>query len=280
MSRSTARKQVLLYFALVLGLSYLIWGPIAAFRIPTISFVSSTKGPLWAIIGFILVGFFPSTIALVLTGLWEGRQGLRQMGRRVIQFNIGGRWYLASVLLVVIATLGQIGISAIRGQSFDFSLFLKQLGSFLPLIILGPISEELGWRGYAQDRLERLISPILAAVMIGVVWAFWHLPLFFMVGTAQYENGLPFLPFLITLTTLSIVFAWLHQHTARSIWTAIFFHWIYTCAGQVVSSGIPQTTQNAWFSCIPYVVIAGLVMLVWKRGFEGEKVPANPALLG
>jgi uncharacterized protein len=275
MSQTTARKQVIWFFALTLGLSYLIWGPIAAFRIPTISFVSDTRGPLWAIIGFILVGFFPSIIALVLTGIWEGRQGLRRMGRRIVQFNIGWRWYLAAVLIIVIATLGQIGIARLRGQSFDFSLFIKQLGSFLPLIILGPLSEELGWRGYAQDRLERLFSPILAAVVLGFLWACWHLPLFFMVGTAQYENGIPFLPFLFTLMAISIAFAWLHHHTGGSIWTAIFFHWIYTCAGQVIASGIPQTPQNAWFSCIPYVIIAGLVVQVWKSGLQGAEYSTN-----
>jgi membrane protease YdiL (CAAX protease family) len=266
MPRARVYKEVLAYFALTLGLSYLIWGPIAAFQIPTISFVSNIRGPLWAIIGFVLVGFFPSGVALLLTGVWEGRAGLRQMGQRVIQFKLGWRAYLAAVLIVLAATLGQIGIHVLLGGSFDARLFLQQLGSFPALLILGSLSEELGWRGYAQERLQQFFSPILSAGLLGTLWACWHLPLFFMAGTSQHENSIPFLPFLITLVCLSIAFAWLYQQTRRSIWGAIFLHWIYTYAAQVMSTGIPQTPQNAWLACIPYIIIAGLFALLWKDG--------------
>ncbi len=276
MDRITAVKQVGIFFAITLGLSlFVFWGPLALFQIPTISFVSSTKGPVWAIILFILGGFVPSLVGLLLTGIWEGRAGLRRMGRRVIQFNIGWRWYLAAFVITAFVSLGQIITGQLLGISFDPSLFVQQLSSFLPLIILGPLSEELGWRGYAQDRLQKLFGPVLAGVVLGILWALWHLPLFYMPGTAQHALGLPFLPFVLTLVSLFVIFAWLHTQTGASIWTAIFFHWIYTYASQVISSGLGQNQVYNWLVCVPYLIVAGLTLAFWKkRSQAAEMEPA------
>ena len=70
-------------------------------------------------------------------------------------------------------------------------LFLAQLGSFLPLLIIGPLSEEIGWRGYALERLQTRWNALTSSLIVGLVWALWHLPLFMMVGTSQYEFGRP-----------------------------------------------------------------------------------------
>jgi hypothetical protein len=84
------------------------WGPLALFRIPTISFVSNIHGPTWAIALFIVGGFVPSLVAVALTWIREGKPGLRQLGRQIIQFNIGWRWYLAAVLAVLLPTTEQL----------------------------------------------------------------------------------------------------------------------------------------------------------------------------
>ena len=134
------------------------------FQVPTISFVSDVRGPIWAIALFILGGFVPSTVALALTWRWEGRAGLKQLWRRMSHVKIGWRWYLTAVALIALGTVGQILILRLLGHTFDLSLFVAQLPSALPLIVLGPLSEELGWRGYAQDRLQTRWNPLIAAV--------------------------------------------------------------------------------------------------------------------
>jgi hypothetical protein len=75
--------------------------------------------------------------------------------------------------------------------------------------------------------------------------------------------GLPFLPFLGTLVALSVSFTWLHNQTGGSIWTAIFFHWIYTCAGQVIFSAVSEYPSFHWYAMIPYVLIAIAVAFLW-----------------
>lgn len=257
-------KQVILFFGLTLGLSYFVfWGPLALFQIPTISFVRGTTGPVWAIALFIVGGFVPSLVAIFLTWKGEGLPGLQQLGRRVIQFNIGWRWYLAAVAIVISSTVGQLVIIQLLDQTFDLALFLAQLGSALPLIILGPLSEELGWRGYALDRLQTKWNALISGTMVGIIWGLWHLPLFRMVGTSQHELEIPFTGFLCGVTALSILFTWLHNNTGGSIWTAIFFHWIYTYAAQVIASGVTRSSLYNWLEYVPYILIAVVVVAVW-----------------
>lgn len=277
MDRNTASKEIAIFFAITLGASFFVfWGPLALFKIPTISFVSQVRGPWWAISLFLIGGFVPSITSLFLTWKWEGVKGLHRLGRRVFQIKIGWLWYLVAVVIVLFGSTGEIIISRLVNRNpFDLTLFVQQLGSFLPLLIIGPLSEEIGWRGYAQDRLQKIFDPILASVILGVFWALWHLPLFFIVGAAQHELGLPFLPFLFTLAALSVCYGWLHNNTDRSIWTAIFFHWVYTYFSQVVSTGTGQTILFSWLKCIPYVIAAALVIAAWKTSSQPEMKEAR-----
>ena len=117
--QSNPVKETCIFFAVTLGVCYLVlWGPLIVFEIPASSFVSSVKGPGWALGLMLLGGFVPSVVALVLTGLKEGHAGLKQMWLRTIQVKIGWRWYLAAVGLVVLGSTGQITLNYIFGHSF------------------------------------------------------------------------------------------------------------------------------------------------------------------
>jgi membrane protease YdiL (CAAX protease family) len=258
-------KEAYVFLGLTLALSWFVfWGPLALFKIPAISFVSEVKGPAWAIPLFFVGGFVPSLLAIFLTWKKEGTAGLRHLGRRIVQVNIGWRWYLAAVLVVILATMVQLVIISLMGQAFDMTLFVAQLGSLLPLLIIGPLSEEIGWRGYALGRLQTRWNALTSSLIVGLVWALWHLPLFMMVGTSQHELGIPFMPFLIELTASSILYTWLYNNTKQSLWSAILLHWLYTYAAQVLSSGVTRSPLYNWLEYLPYVVIAIFVVLIWK----------------
>jgi uncharacterized protein len=279
MQKTNALKEVFLFFGLTLGLSYLVfWGPLAVFQIPAGSFVSEVRGSVWAIALFITGGFVPSLVAVLLTWQQQGPSGLRQLGRRIIQFNIGWQWYLAAVAVVIIATVGQLVVMGLLGQTFDLTLFLAQLGSVTPLLILGPLSEEIGWRGYAVDRLQTRWNALVSSLIVGLVWGLWHGPLFLIVGTSFHESAIPFLGFLAGFMALSILFTWLHNNTRGSIWTAIFFHWIYSYFAQVLASGVTRSPLYNWVEYLPYLVVAVIVVMVWKPfggSFKSRLYPAG-----
>jgi membrane protease YdiL (CAAX protease family) len=257
-------KEAYVFLGLTLVLSWFVfWGPLALFKIPAISFVSDVKGPSWAIALFIIGGFVPSLLAIFLTWKKEGVSGLRLLGRRILQFKLGWRWYVFTFLIVIAGTAGQLTINKLLGNTFPGSLFLAQLGNFLPLLILGPLSEEIGWRGYALGRLQTRWNALISSLIIGLVWSLWHLPLFLMVGTSQHELGLPFIGFLVGFMANSVLYTWLYNNTKQSLWSAILFHWLFSYATQVVISGVIRSPLYNWLEYLPYVIMVLFVLIIW-----------------
>jgi membrane protease YdiL (CAAX protease family) len=272
-------NQAYVFFGLTLCLSWFVfWGPLAVLRVTTISFVDQSRGPAWAIVLFVVGGFVPSLVAIALTALWEGRLGLSGLFRRVVQFRLGLRWYAAIIGTVAVGTAAQIAVVYALGGTFDWGVFVAQLGSVLPLLVLGPLSEELGWRGYALDKLQTRGTALVSSVIVGAVWALWHLPLFYMVGSSQSVLDLPFLGFAVGVIALSILYTWFYNNTGRSIWSAIFFHWVYTFAAQVMASGITRTSAYNWLEYVPYVLIALVVVALYgpTRLVRSESAVTRP----
>ncbi|PKN88378.1 MAG: hypothetical protein CVU46_01020 [Chloroflexi bacterium HGW-Chloroflexi-8] len=264
MKNSIKATEAYVFLGLTLVLSWFVfWGPLAFFKVTAISFVRDDQGPWWAITLFIIGGFVPSLLAILLTWKKEGKTGLRTLGRRILQFKLGWRWYVFIFLIVIVGTAGQLTINNLLGNTFPGSLFLAQLGNFLPLLILGPLSEEIGWRGYALGRLQTRWNALISSLIIGVIWALWHLPLFFMAGTSLHELALPFVGFLVGLMANSVFYTWLYDNTKHSLWSAILFHWLYTYAAQVVSSGVTRSPLYNWLECVPYVLIVLVVLIIW-----------------
>ena len=117
-------REVYAFLGLTLALSYFVfWGPLALFKIPTISFVSDVKGPSWAITLFLVGGFVPSLLAIFLTWNKEGVSGLRLLGQRIIQFKLGWRWYRYTFLIVLAGTVGQLTINKLLGNNFNGIIF-------------------------------------------------------------------------------------------------------------------------------------------------------------
>ncbi|HSN23841.1 MAG TPA: CPBP family intramembrane glutamic endopeptidase, partial [Methylomicrobium sp.] len=145
------------------------------------------------------------------------------------------------------------------------------------LLIIGPLSEEIGWRGYALERLQTRWNALTSSLMVGLAWGLWHLPLFFMVGTSQHELGIPFIGFLVGMMANSILYTWLYNNTKQSLWSAILLHWLYTYAAQVVSSGVTRSPLYNWLECLPYVVMAFVVVLIWNAPMLSHHTIRNAA---
>lgn len=140
--------------------------------------------------------------------------------------------------VVILGTMGQMIVIQLLGYAFDPALFLTRLMMLLTLLILGPLSEELGWRGYALDRLQTCWNALTSSLILGVIWSMWHLPLFYIIGTSQYLYDISFLGFMLGTTTISVLYSWAYNNTGGSIWSAVFFHWIYTYALDTLGMGM------------------------------------------
>src|SRR6266699_4499031 len=135
---------------------------------------------------FTTIGSFtgPTLAAVIVTAATLGKAGLRQLLRRIGQWRVGAGWYLLALLgyplLYVgigIITLGRTSLPTLLAQwSLLFTIYLP----YTVWDLISTMGEEMGWVGYALPNLQQRMAPLLSAVTLGVLWALWHLPAFFV----------------------------------------------------------------------------------------------------
>jgi hypothetical protein len=266
-------KQILIFIALVLGLSYLIfWGPIALLNLRTANLIEGKIYNLTAFIFFLIGGFVPSIVGIFLTRIYDHKSGLKELLKSSINLKIGFQTFVIIFIYPITIGILQLIIYRLIGGSFDYSQFIKQLPSVLPLVILGPLSEEFGWRGFLQKRVNIEFSPILSSLIIGIIWSLWHLPLFYMLGTSQHDFNMPFMPFMISVISSSFIYTYVYIKSHGSLFSAILLHWVGTFIMQVIGSQVSRSVTYNYMECLPSFLI-GIVFIVmlYKQGTKKFK---------
>ena len=273
MKASQNLKQILIFIILVLGLSYLIfWGPIAILKLKTANLVEGKVYNLPAFIFFFIGGFVPSIVGISLTKIYDHNSGLKNLLRSAIDFKIGFQQFVIIVTYPIIIGVLQLLINRVLGGTFDYSQFLKQLPSVLPLIILGPLSEEFGWRGFLQKRVNIEFSPILGSLVIGMTWSLWHLPLFYMLGTSQHDFNMPFIPFMVSVLFSSFIYTYVYIKSHGSLFSALLLHWVGTYIMQVIGSQVTRSATYNYLECLPALLIGTIfIFILYKQGTKNLK---------
>lgn len=173
---------------------------------------------------YLFGGFGPTIAALVAVALTPKEGAFREYASRLFRWRVNPLWYVVALALPALLTIACLGLVALLDHRVTVHLamptpwYVVQL--FATMIIGGGL-EELGWRGVAQPTLEKYTSRLIATAIIGVVWALWHLPLFFLPGVAQY--GMNFALFALNTIGNAFFLAWLYAGT-RSILLCVCFH--------------------------------------------------------
>jgi membrane protease YdiL (CAAX protease family) len=133
----------------------------------------------------------------------------------------------------------------------------------LAVFILGPLPEEMGWRGVALDRLQVVLSPVKASLILGFAWSIWHVPLFLIDGTFQAQviglGSSRFWIFLATMIPLTIIMTWVYNNTNRSTLSAVFVHF----AGNMCGALLVKTDRLAALELIALLVAAVFLCVKW-----------------
>lgn len=251
------------YFALTLGWS--------GFFYSLAALVSRAwpDGP--AALFHVLGGIGPLLAAVILLYRYGTREERRNFWWRIVDFRcIPRRWYGAIFLLVPAATaLAGLLDVALGGWGIRLEAaarFLEQPLAIIPfalfILLFGPVPEEPGWRGYALDRLQARRSALAASLILGTLWALWHLPLFFMEGSYQHSLGfgtLAFWLYLLSLLPDAILYTWIYNNTNHSTLSAILFHFMANFVGELFLLS-PQANLIRF---LLWSALAGAVVLHW-----------------
>ena len=207
---------------------------------------------------FVLAVAAPTISATIITYILSRGPGLRALYARIVQWRFGVQWY--ALVIVGLPLLGFI-VSRVTPAhpQYDVSTPAMVILLLLKELILGPLGEELGWRGFALPRLLQRFNPFVASLILGVIWGVWHLPALFVSTLPQGQLAIP--SFLFFALCLSFLVTWLYLHTGRSVLIAVLFHLMINMALDAFGTSLPAL--GAVITVWAVLVIALDRSIVW-----------------
>jgi membrane protease YdiL (CAAX protease family) len=281
-----ARYPLVFYFLIAFSFSWLMFLPGVLTYYGVLNISDSLVGVLGitGLLGPILSGF-------VMTAVTEGRAGIRRWLRRIVLWRVGLRWYLFALiglpLAMVLATIIVRPGALESFQTLAPLSVLPYLGAFVFMVLIGgPLFEEPGWSGFALPRLQRVHSPLVGGLILGSLWALWHLPGFLIPSQDLTDipprgTVLDFFVFALALIGLRLVMQWVFNNTRGSVLMAILIHasWntFYSAAliqlfpaPSVLGSYLNLTIAAGALALVVVVLTGG--RLGYRQGEEEEEV--------
>lgn len=238
--RTNSKKEVMWFFITTFLLSWMFWLPALLIQNYNIAFPLSYDF-------FITSGIFvPSVLGIIFTFLTEGKKGLHLLFKSLLNFRIGFKWWLfVFLVLPSISMISCLLFSLFKGTlpQMQFPLLFIPVAFVYILVFMGPLGEEIGWRGFALQKMLLTLSPIRSALTLGLVWSTWHFPLFFINNTTQNA-----------LTDYGIVLAiagyYIHTIMISILLTILFIK----SAGSVLGSVLLHTVANMSLGIFPIIL--------------------------
>jgi membrane protease YdiL (CAAX protease family) len=214
-----------------------------------------------------LNAFSPTISALILSWIVGGGAEVKRLLSGFTRWNVGFRWYLAAAYLF----LGPLAFALIYGAlgnpisgiqpGMTSSVFLGQLVfSFFS----GPLAEEAGWRGFALPRLQSKYNALVSSLILGVIWCFWHLPLFFLTGSSQ--QSIPFPVYLMLVVTLGIYFTWLYNNTRGSLIITVLAHFSFNLSGGFIAGTLGLLPPMVLYIAAGSMLLLSVIGVVFYFG--------------
>lgn len=212
------------FFVVTFTWSWLIWLPLVLAGAGILPLEKDLVSALSVPVTIVAL-FGPGVGALYCLSTLHAKGAVRQYLRGLVDLRLGWQAWLVPVVVMGASTWLAWILPELWGAP-RLEMLLPSGWVFPPyvllMILLGGGQEELGWRGYIVDPMEARLGPWLGNLVLGVVWAFWHLPLFFIPGTSQMY--MPFAGFVLLITGYSWFLAWVRQASGKRTLAGLIAH--------------------------------------------------------
>jgi uncharacterized protein len=210
-----ARHSLIVFFTLAITFSWVIALPALLFGADFKSYQTlGAYGPLLA--------------AVVVSAASNGSDGLKALFHQMTIWRFGlGYYFLAIFGNVILYLLILILSGALPVQSLSANwmlIFTFYLPALFTTYLINPIGEETGWTGFALPHLQKQFRPWLSAVILGAVWALWHLPAYFIPSEMGTFNPIGFAIFMLIAIFTRVIWTWVTNHAKGSGIAGILLH--------------------------------------------------------
>lgn len=202
-----------------------------------------------------------------------GKGSIKHFIKQFLSLKFGWKVWLAMFLVLGLSTFiawivpeyfGEERISTFLPSIYIFPVYL------LLIVFLGGGQEEIGWRGYILPFLEKRFGLIIGSLILGIVWAIWHIPLWFMPGSSQeYMN---FFGFMLSTIGYSYFFSWIIKSSGNRLLSGLFVHGTANAFIPLFPTIIMEHNVNQirfWLYCIMVFIIGIIVVSI--RTYKSKK---------
>jgi membrane protease YdiL (CAAX protease family) len=219
---------------------------------------------------------------LVIASVWSNRVGVRDLMASLAMWRVSPTWFVYALLAwpVFYVLVNSVAVLLDGASMSDYFAQYSSIAVSTAIVIFitttlvgAPLQEEPGWRAFAQTRLQVSHSPLVASIVLGLIWQIWHLPLY-AVGLYAFSWS-DIASRLITFLPGALIYAWLWNRSRGSLLILVLFH-----AG---NDAFPQIIPSAGASSENVINVAiflwGAVLLVmdrmWRRLPADEMSPSS-----
>lgn len=270
-----SKKYLVLFFVLTLA-----WTWICGFIPVIFGFTGTGVGTFVFYFG----GGAPSVVALFLVFLTYPKDKRKDYFKRCFSFKrMGIKWPLITIavftMLSVLSISIGVGLLGFEMPTMDYikAIAANPLNILLILLLSlfsGPLNEEFGWRGYALDRLLKKFGFLKGSLILGFIWAIWHLPWYFTPGQAQYnllqDSAFHAIMFIPSVMMLSVFVSFVYIKTGRSILAGALVHMFSNLIGsQLLSSYTTEISMLIRYTNMVFFLIV-IIYTACSRKFKAE----------
>jgi uncharacterized protein len=262
----SARHPIAAYFILTFSVSWLGAGLVAAPHLLR----DAPLPKLTGILMFPAMLLGPCLAGIVMTKIVNGHHATRDLLVRMFHWRFPMKWYLVLFLPPTLILAVLLGLKVMVSPSYAPHFFLLGLLFGVPAGYL----EEIGWMGYAFPRMRVRHNPLLASVLLGMLWSAWHLPVIDFLGAATPHGAYSFpffLSFTAAMTAMRVLICWAYSNT-ESVLLAQLIHMSST--GSLVVFSAPRLTPEQevlWYGLYGAVLWVAVVVIVIKFGKQLQR---------
>lgn len=254
-------RNLLLFFLLAYLISWTIWLPLI------LPVYGINVLPILPKYHHYLGSFGPFLAAVLMQFFASGKQGVRNLFGRLLQWRVHWKWYLI-VLVVPVLMVITVGYAAeiFTGEKFTMIGFSTNdefpefgpIGYFIFNLLTFGVGEETGWRGYALPSLQRKFPALGATLILSVFWACWHIPAFIYRPLYSQMDVAGISGFFMSMLMGSIILTWLYNSTRGSLLIVAVFHAMVELI--FISKNI--TPHISMYEGVAFTIAAILVVII------------------
>ncbi len=262
-----SRRPLLTFFVLSYAFFWLVIGLFAAIVLGVLRQQPSTL-PAWLMPLVVIAGsWMPALAAVIVTGTLDGRDGIRRLFAKFLRFRLPVKWYVAALIPFGLAFVAALiyklgGAAAVAGVTLSVGFVVALVVSTLP----GAVGEEAGWRGFALPLLLERYSPLKAGLVLGIVWAGWHLPVLVAGGYSGLSLLLYGAFFTVGIISVSVLMTWIYGRTSKSLVPMVIAHLSVNVGLALIGVGAAGSGSTLALTAIMYSLVCLTAIAVWAAG--------------